>query len=131
VLAPNRLARSRQAASGTRAGLCAAAVLLLLATAPAYAATSPHPEQRLRSARPLSARPLSVSAPRHGRPAGWGERSDDEPIERYAALIDRLARRLEDVLLAAAKSETPSPPGNGPEASLPHACSRAKNTPPI
>ena len=27
--------------------------------------------------------------------AGWGERSDDEPIERYAALIDRLARRIE------------------------------------
>jgi antirestriction protein ArdC len=32
--------------------------------------------------------------------AGWGERSDDEPIERYAALIDRLAHRLEDVVLS-------------------------------
>jgi len=32
--------------------------------------------------------------------AGWGERSDDEPIERYAALIDRLANRLEDLAFA-------------------------------
>ncbi|MGA8746432.1 MAG: ArdC-like ssDNA-binding domain-containing protein [Solirubrobacterales bacterium] len=37
--------------------------------------------------------------------AGWGERSDDEPIERYAALIDRLAHRLEEVVLPAALAE--------------------------
>ncbi len=34
--------------------------------------------------------------------ATWGEGAEGEPIERYAALIDRLARRLEDVALAAA-----------------------------
>jgi antirestriction protein ArdC len=33
---------------------------------------------------------------------GWAEGVGGEPIERYAALIDRLARRLEDVALAAA-----------------------------
>ncbi|MGA8744991.1 MAG: hypothetical protein WB507_03905 [Solirubrobacterales bacterium] len=37
--------------------------------------------------------------------AGWGERSDDEPIERYAVLIDRLAHRLEDVVLTTALAE--------------------------
>ncbi|MFN8215175.1 MAG: hypothetical protein U0R71_01125 [Solirubrobacterales bacterium] len=32
--------------------------------------------------------------------AAWG---DGEEIERYAALIDRLARRLEDAVLAASR----------------------------
>jgi antirestriction protein ArdC len=32
--------------------------------------------------------------------AGWSEGANGEPIEAYAALIDRLARRLEDVSLA-------------------------------
>lgn len=31
--------------------------------------------------------------------AGWAERSEGDPIEAYAELIDRLARRLEDVVL--------------------------------
>ena len=30
--------------------------------------------------------------------ATWGEGAEGEPIERYAALIDRLARRLEEVV---------------------------------
>lgn len=34
--------------------------------------------------------------------AGWGERAEGEPIERYAALIDRLASRLEDAALTGA-----------------------------
>jgi antirestriction protein ArdC len=31
--------------------------------------------------------------------AGWDERSEGDPIESYAALIDRLARRIEDAVL--------------------------------
>jgi antirestriction protein ArdC len=31
--------------------------------------------------------------------AGWAERAEGDPIEAYAELIDRLARRLEDVVL--------------------------------
>ncbi len=38
--------------------------------------------------------------------ATWGEGVEDEPIERYAALIDRLARRLKDVALAAANAHS-------------------------
>jgi hypothetical protein len=34
--------------------------------------------------------------------ATWGEGAEGEPIERYAALIDRLARRSEDVALGTA-----------------------------
>ena len=37
--------------------------------------------------------------------ATWGEGAEGEPIERYAALIDRLARRLEDVALATANPD--------------------------
>jgi antirestriction protein ArdC len=39
--------------------------------------------------------------------AGWGERTEGEPIERYAALIDRLASRLEDAVLGAAEPSGP------------------------
>jgi hypothetical protein len=31
--------------------------------------------------------------------AGWAERAEGDPIEAYAELIDRLARRLEGVVL--------------------------------
>jgi antirestriction protein ArdC len=33
---------------------------------------------------------------------GWAERADDDPIESYAELIDRLARRIEEVLIPTA-----------------------------
>lgn len=39
--------------------------------------------------------------------AAWSEGACTEPIERYAALIDRLARRLEDIALSATPDETP------------------------
>jgi antirestriction protein ArdC len=39
--------------------------------------------------------------------AGWGERTEGEPTERYAALIDRLASRLEDAVLGAAEPSGP------------------------
>lgn len=39
--------------------------------------------------------------------AGWG---GSEQVEQYAALIDRLARRIEDVALASAQGgESPAP----------------------
>jgi len=58
------------------------------------------PAQRLRSADHLSA-----SAPRRGRPGRLTKRAEGVPIERYAAPIDRLAHRLEDVVLTAAAAE--------------------------
>ncbi|MGA8744526.1 MAG: ArdC family protein [Solirubrobacterales bacterium] len=43
--------------------------------------------------------------------AGWGERSDDEPIECYAALIDRLAHRLEVALKPSHAPDISTSPG--------------------
>jgi len=39
--------------------------------------------------------------------ATWSEGASTEPIELYAALIDRLARRLEDVALSATPDDSP------------------------
>ena len=51
--------------------------------------------------------------------ATWGEGAAGEPIERYAALIDRLARRLEDVALAAVNPDGLNEVEQEPSASIP------------
>ena len=51
--------------------------------------------------------------------ATWGEGAEGEPIERYAALIDRLARRLEDVAPAAANPDGVNVVEQEPSASIP------------